>query len=106
MGNGAALPSRFNFARHLLEANALRSGKTAYVDDTAALTYGALADGTRRVAAALAGAGVRREERVLVCLHDTVDFPQVFLGALHAGVVPVCANTLLTADDYAYMLEH
>jgi benzoate-CoA ligase len=106
MGNGAALPSRFNFARHLLEANALRSAKTAYVDDTAALTYGALADGARRVAAALAEAGLRREERVLVCLHDTVDFPQVFLGALHAGVVPVCANTLLTADDYAYMLEH
>jgi benzoate-CoA ligase len=27
-----------------------------------------------------------------------------FLGALHAGVVPVCVNTLLTAKDYAYML--
>jgi len=43
---------------------------------------------------------------VLVCLHDTVDFPAVFLGALHAGLVPVAVNTLLTADDYAYMLEH
>jgi benzoate-CoA ligase len=27
-----------------------------------------------------------------------------FLGALHAGVVPVCVNTLLTAKDYGYML--
>jgi benzoate-CoA ligase len=106
MGHGAAMPSRFNFARHLLEANRLRAGRTAYLDDTASLTYGELAEGTRKVAGALAAAGLRREERVLVCLHDTIDFPQLFLGALHAGVVPVCANTLLTADDYAYMLEH
>ena len=33
-------------------------------------------------------------------------FRSLFLGALYAGVVPVCANTLLTVDDYAYMLEH
>jgi benzoate-CoA ligase len=25
---------------------------------------------------------------------------------MYAGVVPVAVNTLLTADDYAYMLEH
>ena len=29
-----------------------------------------------------------------------------FLGALYAGIVAVPVNTLLTADDYAYMLEH
>ena len=28
------------------------------------------------------------------------------LGALLAGIVPVAVNTLLTADDLAYMLEH
>ena len=50
--------------------------------------------------------GLRREERVLLCLQDTVDFPVAFLGALYAGVVPVAVNTLLTADDYAYMLAH
>ena len=33
-------------------------------------------------------------------------FPVAFLGALYAGVVPVAVNTLLTADDYAYMLAH
>ena len=35
---------------------------------------------------------------------DTVDFPVVFLGAIRAGIVPVPLNTLLTADQYAYML--
>src|SRR5262249_16728701 len=51
-------------------------------------------------------AGFRREERVLLCALDTIDFPTVFLGCLLAGVVPVAVNTLLTVDDYAYMLEH
>jgi benzoate-CoA ligase len=49
---------------------------------------------------------VRREERVLLLMHDTSDWPVAFLGALYAGVVPVAVNTLLTADDYAFMLAH
>src|SRR4030095_15408550 len=107
MGMPAAPPpSRFNFAAHLLGRNAGRAAKTAYIDDQQALSYGELAQRVQKMAAALAGLGLRREERVLVCLYDTVDFPIVFLGALHAGVIPVAVNTLLTADDYAYMLEH
>jgi 4-hydroxybenzoate-CoA ligase len=48
--------------------------------------------------------GVRREERVAMIMLDTVDFPIVFLGAIRAGVVPVPLNTLLTAEQYAYIL--
>src|SRR4051794_7112583 len=47
---------------------------------------------------------VRREERVAMIMLDTVDFPIVFLGAIRAGIVPVPLNTLLTADQYAYIL--
>jgi benzoate-CoA ligase len=99
-------PERFNFAQHLLEANARRADKVAYIDDAGLLTYGALADRVRRFAAALRGLGLRREGRVLVLMLDTSDWPVVFLGSLYAGVVPVAVNTLLRADDYAYMLEH
>ncbi len=35
---------------------------------------------------------------------DTVDFPIVFLGAIRAGVIPIPLNTLLTSDQYAYVL--
>ncbi|MFY7913587.1 MAG: benzoate-CoA ligase family protein, partial [Rubrivivax sp.] len=49
---------------------------------------------------------IRREERVLLLMQDGNDWPVSFLGALYAGLVPVAVNTLLTADDYAYMLEH
>jgi benzoate-CoA ligase len=43
---------------------------------------------------------------VLLLMLDGNDWPVSFLGAMYAGVVPVAVNTLLTADDYAYMLEH
>jgi benzoate-CoA ligase len=101
-----APPERFNFARHLLGLHAARATKTAYVDDGGELTYGDLDVRVRRCAAALLAAGARREERVLLLMLDNTDWPVAFLGALYAGVVPVAVNTLLTADDYAYMLAH
>ena len=44
---------RFNFAQHLIERNAARPGKIAYIDDAGTLSYGALAERIRRTAAAL-----------------------------------------------------
>ena len=99
-------PEHFNFARHVLEANAHRGSKVAYVDDGGTLTYAQLANRVRRTAGALRDRGLRREERVLLCMHDTVDFPVAFLAALYAGVVPVPVNTLLPDTDYAFMLAH
>jgi benzoate-CoA ligase len=99
-------PERFNFAAHLLALNTRRAGATAYIDDTQRLSYGQLDERVRRCAAGLLALGLRREERVLMVLQDSVDFPVAFLGALYAGIVPVPVNTLLTADDYAYMLTH
>jgi benzoate-CoA ligase len=98
--------ARFNFAQHLFDRNAGRAAKVAYIDDHGRLAYGELAERARRTAAALLAAGVRREERVLLLMHDGNDWPVSFLGALYAGIVPVAVNTLLTADDYAYMLQH
>ncbi len=102
----AAPPERFNIAQHLLAVNAARPDKLAFVDDHGALSYGELEHRVRRMAAALRVAGIKREERVLLLMHDGCDWPVAFLGALYAGIVPVAVNTLLTADDYAYMLEH
>jgi benzoate-CoA ligase len=96
----------FNFAHHLLEINAPCATKAAFVDDQGALTYGLLDSRVRRMATALRAMGLRREERVLLLMHDCNDWPVSFLGAMYAGLVPVAVNTLLTADDYAYMLEH
>ena len=96
----------FNFAQHLIERNISRPAKIAYIDDQGSLSYGDLADRIRRLAAALLAEGVRREERVLLLMHDCSDWPVTFLGALYAGIVPVAVNTLLNSDDYSYMLKH
>lgn len=98
--------AHFNFAQHLIDCNAAHPARTAYIDDTGSLSYGELAGRIRRLAAALLASGVRREERVLLLMHDCSDWPVSFLGAMYAGIVPVAVNTLLTTEDYAFMLEH
>jgi len=99
-------PAELNFASHIAQINAGRADKTAYIDDEGAISYGALAQRAAKFAGLLQQLGIRREERILLSMHDTTDWPVVFLGALHAGVVPVAINTLLPAQDYAYMMEH
>ncbi len=99
-------PPGFNFAQHLLAVNAQRPGKAAFIDEAGSVSYGLLDERVRRVAAGLRAMGIKREERVLLLMLDSNDWPASFLGAMYAGVVPVAVNTLLTADDYAYMLEH
>lgn len=69
----AAPPEAFNFAGHLLSESAKRPAKTAFIDDQAALTYGELVERVRRFAAALRAAGIKREERVMVLMLDSVD---------------------------------
>ncbi|MGZ8260446.1 MAG: benzoate-CoA ligase family protein [Caldimonas sp.] len=99
-------PDPLNFARHLFDANAGRPTATAYIDDRGSISYGELEERSRRFAAALLDLGVRREERVLLLMLDAIEWPVAFLGGLYAGVVPVAVNTLLTVDDYAFMLAH
>ena len=96
----------YNAVTWLLDRNVEegRGNKLAFDDTVSRLTYGELQRETRRAANMLRRLGVRREERVAMIMLDTVDFPIVFLGAIRAGIVPVPLNTLLTADQYAYIL--
>jgi benzoate-CoA ligase len=96
----------FNYASWLLQLNRGRPGKTAYIDDHASMSFGELDARVRAMASALQNAGLRREERALLLMHDCNDWPVAFLGAIYAGIVPVAVNTLLTTDDYLYMLRH
>ena len=101
------IPRDYNAAADLIDRNlhAGRAAKVAYHDDHASHTYGELAERVNRVANALVALGLQMEQRVLLCLHDTIDFPACFLGSIKAGVVPIAANTLLTTADYGYMLH-
>jgi benzoate-CoA ligase len=96
----------YNAAADLLERNlaAGRGAKTAFVDDEGRCSYAGLAERTGRFANLLRRLGVQREQRILLCLQDGIDFPTAFLGAIKAGVVPVAVNTQLGAGDFAFML--
>src|ERR1700676_3358822 len=101
------IPRDYNAAHDLIERNlqAGRSGKTAYIDDNGRYTYGELAERVNRCANAMISLGLESEQRVLLCILDTIDFLTAFLGSIKAGIVPIAANTLLTTADYEYMLR-
>ncbi|MEA2979268.1 MAG: benzoate-CoA ligase, partial [Alphaproteobacteria bacterium] len=92
-----AIPRNYNFAADILDRNLKpgRAGKPAFIDPRGTWTYGALADRVARFAASLRALGLRREERVLIALLVTIDWPTAFLGCLKAGVVAVPVNTLM-----------
>jgi benzoate-CoA ligase len=101
------IPRHYNAAHDLIQRN-LRPGivdKVAYIDDQRSLTYRELDAASSAFANTLRALGVEIEQRVFMCMHDTVEFPTVFLGSIKAGAVPVPVNTLLTPSDYAYMLN-
>jgi len=100
------IPRDYNFAADILARNldAGRADKAAYIDPRGTWTYGHLADRVARFSHALRKLGIQREDRIFLCLADTIDWPTAFLGAVKAGIVPVPVNTLLTEEDYAYML--
>lgn len=98
---------RYNAAQRMVDDNVAKGfgAKTAFADPARSLSYGDLQSATNRVANTLTGLGVQQEQRIAMLMLDTVDFPCVFWGAIRAGIVPVCLNTMLTTDQYRYMLD-
>jgi 4-hydroxybenzoate-CoA ligase len=95
----------YNAVTDFVDANVARGlgDKVAFTDATRSLTYAQLQERSYRFAAALKALGLREENRVILVFHDTVDYPVALWGAIRAGIVPVPVNTLLTAEQYAYL---
>src|SRR6266496_3533785 len=103
----ASAAELFNAAGWLLGRNAAatpdRVAVTAIDLDGSAtdVSYGELDDLAWRAAAGLVAAGIRAEERILLCMADTPELLAMFLGALYIGAVPVPVSTMATAADLA-----
>jgi benzoate-CoA ligase len=96
----------YNAAVDLIDRNlAVRPDKIAYIDEHGSYSFAQLAQRVNRAANALTDLGLPMECRVMVALLDTIDFPAVFLGAIKAGLVPIAVNTLLTSNDFDFMLR-
>jgi 4-hydroxybenzoate-CoA ligase/benzoate-CoA ligase len=100
-------PAEYNAAadfidRHLADGSA---GRIAVIDDQGSYSYGELAERVNRCGNLLRDCGLRPGERIAMLLLDGIDFPTVFWGALKAGFIPIPLNTLLSEQDYIYILE-
>ncbi len=97
----------YNAVSDFIDANVERglADKIAFTDPQRTLRYGELQAATCRFGRGLRTLGLRQESRIVLILLDTVDFPIAFWGAIRAGIIPVPLNTLLTPEQYAYMLE-
>ena len=42
---------------------------------------------------------------MVVLALDTIEFPVAFWGAIRGGIIPIPLNTLLSTEQYAYMIE-
>ncbi|MBM4185787.1 MAG: benzoate-CoA ligase family protein [Gemmatimonadetes bacterium] len=97
---------RYNAAADLIDRNlADRAERIAAIDPTRQLSYRDLHRSTNRWARALTALGVKPEQRVVMIMLDTVDFPTVFWGTIRAGAVAVPVNTLLSPDLWRYILD-
>src|SRR6266567_4452420 len=97
----------YNAVTDFVDANVERglADKIAFTDPQRTLRYGELQAATCRFGRGLRTLGLRQESRIVLILLDTVDFPIAFWGAIRAGIIPVPLNTLLTPEQYGYILE-
>ncbi len=67
-------------------------------------SYGELQDRMDRVAALLQGLGLAPGERFAVCVGNRLEYIEIVIGAMRAGVVPVPINNRLTADIIGFII--
>lgn len=77
----------------------------ALIDGARRLTYGQLAELTKRACAAFRARGARRGERVAVYMEKNIEHVAALFGAAAAGMVFVPVNPLLKPEQVAYILR-
>jgi len=100
-------PATYNAVGDFIDRNVEKGfgNKPAFIDPQRSLSYQGLQSATNRMANVLGQLKIARKSRIAMLMLDTVDFPIVYWGSIRAGVVPVCLNTLLTTDQYEYLLS-
>jgi acyl-coenzyme A synthetase/AMP-(fatty) acid ligase len=102
-------PSRFNFARDVVERAdagwlALRFVETG--GSVRDLTFGEVAERAARWAGLMRACDVAPGDRVLVLVGKTPEWHAVMLGALKAGAVAIPCSEMLRAKDLDFRIEH
>src|SRR5205809_1656789 len=91
------------FARR---ARRLSEDRDAVVDGDLRLTYGQFFDRCDRWSSALQGLGIKPGDRVAYIAPNTHALLEGFYAVPQIGAVIVPINYRLTADDFAYIINH
>ncbi|GAA2529808.1 hypothetical protein GCM10010201_31340 [Pilimelia columellifera subsp. columellifera] len=90
----------------ILPEHAERLGnKIAYEDDIRAVTYAELEARTGRLAGHLIDAGLRRGDRVALCLGNTVAMVEGYMATVRAGGVGVPLNPYASRRQLAFLMS-
>jgi benzoate-CoA ligase len=82
-----------------------RGDKVAIYTGDQTYTYQQLSDLADRTGNALKALEMEQEQRVLMLLLDTPQFPATFFGAIKIGAIPIPTNTVMQSADYEYFLN-
>jgi acyl-coenzyme A synthetase/AMP-(fatty) acid ligase len=104
----APCPSDFNMAEYVLAHADIAPEKVALsvVSNSGArrISYTQLKSDVLGVAQGLLDAGVEPDDRVLMRLGNTVDFPITYLAAIAIGAVPVPTSSVLTETEVSKII--
>ena len=81
-------------------------GTVAVRTDDARMTYDGVVERSSRYASLFAADDIRPEERVIIALPDTEEYPCVLFGVLRRGAVAVMVNPDASADLLRYFFEY
>ncbi len=97
---------RFNAAQYLVDRHVVegRGGRVAVRSVGVDTTYGELSVAAARAGAGFLRLGVRREERVMLCMSDSAQMLAAVLGAWRVGVVAAPVSTMLTGSELGGIL--
>ncbi len=97
----------FNAADYFLDRN-IRQGrghKIAIYTEKRNYTYNEIQEMANKTGNAFHDLGLRIDDRVMLLLLDEPQFYAAFWGAIKIGAIPIPINTMLTPDDYQYLLN-
>jgi fatty-acyl-CoA synthase len=105
-GGGEPIETPLTPLEFMRRTRRLHPGREAVVDGSRRLTYARFFERCDRWAAALQRMGVRKGDRVAYIAPNVLQHLESFYAVPQLGAVLVPINYRLTADDFAYIIQH
>ncbi|MHA1108760.1 MAG: acyl-CoA synthetase, partial [Alphaproteobacteria bacterium] len=102
------IPKRLNITTEVLDRS-LASGfgeRVAFIHDRGTISFDEIAARVNALARGLSLHGIERGMKVLIRMPNCPEFAVAFLALVRIGALPVLQNSLLSADEVAYVIDH